>query len=430
MKLSLKYGRGVLDLAVPSKHVARHLAFNTQTEFAGDAASMIENALGELECDNFFSKIKDRVVGLLLADATRERTFDAFLPGLAGKLHDAAGLKVFLCTGTHDPKAADNVALANFVQERFRELGIPAQVHVHDAQSPTLEDVGVTSRGTHVAINADAMACDVFLVLANMKVHYFAGYSNPVKYYVPGLASYETARGNHAHTMDERATFGRHPWHPNPGRRKNPLAEDMVEGFRMLIGDREHFAIAVVGSVERPAWIGGGRTEEVAGRAMEVVDRVSGLEVRPSRFLVVSPGGHPHDESLYTSQRALELTRAAVNDGGEVLFLSECANGIGTQAARQNFFEPLRKPLTEVCKRPEGEYVLYSHKAYKFGLYLSGLAKVHMCSALDPKDVEAIHIAPTTSAQAVLDEWVSKAGPDDAITFVDDAAKFALYGSV
>ena len=429
MKLSLKYGHGAVDLTVPDRHVARQIRFDAQTIARVPAQVMIENALAELESANFFSKVENRVVGLLLADATRECSLDAFLPGLRSALRSASALHVFLCTGTHDPESTDNLALARFVSERLAQHAIPARVVIHDARSPEIVHVGVTSRGTRVEINAAAMACDAFLVLANMKYHYFAGYSNPVKYYLPGLATYETARANHAHTLDQRSTFGHHPWHPQSARRGNPLAEDMVEGFRMLIGDRPHFALTVVGSVEQPAWMGGGRTEEVAARTMEVVDRAVGLRVTPSRYLVVSPGGHPHDESLYTAQRALELTHAAVSEGGEVLFLAECVNGIGTATARHNFFDPLTKPLGEVCRKPAGEYVMYSHKAYKFGLYLAGLSRVCIHSALDPQEVESIHLVPAQDAQAVVDGWLERAEPDDAITFVDDASKFALYAA-
>ncbi len=48
---------------------------------------------------------------------------------------------------------------------------------------------------------------------------------------------------------------------------------------------------------------------------------------------IVSPGGLSNDEDLYIAQRALELTRAAVTDGGEVLFLAACLVVVTCQIA-------------------------------------------------------------------------------------------------
>ena len=425
MKVTMKLGLDALELQVPDRMFARHISFRSRAAEETSASEWIAKSVDELRSSGFFSAAKKRVVGVLVADSTREKTYEAFLPALRDALCSAAEVRFFVCTGTHDPLSVENQELADALRNDLRQLSIPATVTVHDARARDLKRIGTTSRGTRVEFQPAAAECETFLVLANMKVHYFAGYSNPVKYYLPGLCGYETARGNHSLTLDDDSTFGRHPWHPNALRHDNPLAADMVEGFELLIGEREHFALAVVGSVEKPVWCGAGRTKEVAGRAMEAIDRMVEVEVQPTRFLVVSPGGYPHDESLYTAQRALELTRSAVLDGGEVLFLSACPNGVGTPAARRNFFDPLTRPLAEVCRRPEGEYVMYSHKAYKFGLYLAGLQRVHMLSEMSGREIESIHMAPAHDAQAVLDEWERVSRPGDAVTFIDDGSKFA-----
>ena len=193
-------------------------------------------------------------------------------------------------------------------------------------------------------------------------------------------------RANHAWALAEGATAGCHPWHPDPARRSNPLAEDLVEAFERAVGGRRHAALCTVtarGSAgPRLLWCGGGATAEVAGRAFRAADALAGRAVDPVRFLVVSAGGHPFDESLYTSQRALELSRAALAPGGEVLFLSECKNGIGPAGARAGFFDRLARPLDEVLAGFGGEYELFSHKAYKFATYLSAASAVHVTSRL------------------------------------------------
>jgi len=51
----------------------------------------------------------------------------------------------------------------------------------------------LTGSRTEVLFNALADDVDYFVVLSDVKVHYFAGYSNPVKNFVPGICTYGTA---------------------------------------------------------------------------------------------------------------------------------------------------------------------------------------------------------------------------------------------
>ena len=112
----------------------------------------------------------------------------------------------------------------------------------------------------------------MFLVLSEMKHHYFAGYSQPLKFIVPGLASLRTACANHAWALDERARAGRHPWHPDPTRRDNPLAEDLVEASELFFGSRPAFAFVSLASPPSLAWASGGRLKPVTKAGIARVD--------------------------------------------------------------------------------------------------------------------------------------------------------------
>jgi nickel-dependent lactate racemase len=149
--------------------------------------------------------------------------------------------------------------------------------------------------------------------------------------------------------------------------------------------------------------------------------------VTPSERLIVSPGGLPNDVDLYIAQRALELTKNAVIDGGEVLFLAACPNGIGEKKTMENFYDRLTLPLDEVLKSIESEYKLYSHKPYKFAQMIRRLRRIWMHSEIADDLVEAAHLYPTHDPQAVVDGWLAEQ-PGAKITIVDGANKIALYG--
>ncbi len=433
MRVSIKYGDGRLGLDLPDRCFAGRWgvesADSAESADGDSGGAWLERGTDELDRAGLASAIGDRRVGLLLADGTRKWSPERLLPPLQPFLREARGVTAFLCTGTHDVGSPENVELVRRITAVLDALGAPVELVVNDCRTSPHRRVGETSRGTLVEIHERSDACEAFLTIADMKNHYFAGYSNPVKYLVPGIASLESARGNHSLALEAESTFGRHPWHPDPARRSNPLAEDLLEGFRMVVGSRPHFSLNLVTAEDAILWAGGGETEEVTRRGIEVVDRAASLRLTPMRFLVVSPGGHPHDESLYTAQRALELSHAALRAGGEVLFLARCANGLGPPGSREHFYEPLTRPLSEIVAPARSEYTLYGHKPVKFARYLESLSAVHMHSDLSPESVRRIHLRPADDPRAVLDRWVRMAGPGDGIGFLDDASKLAIYAT-
>ncbi len=437
VRIELRYGRGRLGLEVPEERVAGvHALSPPRGRGAGTAAGDPEAsgglsaALEELRACGWLDAATGRRVGLLLSDGTRDDPRELLWPALRTALAQVAHVRCFLCTGTHDPESPENVELARRTRAAFEGAPFAFELDVHDARRASFDEFGVTARGTPVRVQARLRECELLLVVSDVKHHYFAGYSNPGKCVVPGLAARETVRANHALALDPGSVAGRHPWHPDPACRANPLAEDLAEAFELAVGERRHAALCVVSSSSAGRtgvlWAGAGATAEVAGRAMVAADGIAARTVDAARYLVVSAGGHPLDESLYTAQRALELSRAALQPGGEVLFLAECAGGIGPEGSRPGFFDRLAAPLDDVLASFGGEYVLYSHKAYKFATYLRAAAAVHVTSALPPDELRRVHLRPAADPQAVVDGWLEQARPADRVAFVLDGSKLLL----
>jgi nickel-dependent lactate racemase len=144
--------------------------------------------------------------------------------------------------------------------------------------------------------------------------------------------------------------------------------------------------------------------------------------------LIVSPGGLPNDIDLYIAQRALELTKSAVTDGGQILFLAACPNGVGEKKTMENFYDRLTAPIDRILKSIESEYKLYSHKPYKFAQMIRRLRRISIHSQMPDNLVEAAHLYPAHDPQAVVDDWLTEQ-PDAKIIVVDGANKIALYAT-
>jgi len=109
-----------------------------------------------------------------------------------------------------------------------------------------------------------------------------------------------------------------------------------------------------------------------------------------------------------------------------VLFLAACPDGVGSELARRNFYEPLCAPLESIRAPAREEYTLYSHKPVKFARLIKRLAKLHLVSEFAPSEVRAMHMHPCAHPQALIDEWVARLDPGEGIQFLDDASKIAI----
>jgi hypothetical protein len=173
-------------------------------------------------------------------------------------------------------------------------------------------------------------------------------------------------------------------------------------------------------------WACFGRAREAAGEAFGVVDRQNAFTVKPVSYLIVSPGGMPNDVDLYIAQRALELTKAAVADGGEVLFLSACPKGVGERQTTESFYELLAAPLDKIFATVEASYRLFSHKPYKFAQLIARLRRIWLFSQIPDGIVESMHLVSAPRPQKVVDGWLAE-NPQAQIIVVNCANKVALY---
>jgi len=424
----MNYGTGKLELSLPPEALSGAYGLASMpVKSAQTPNDVLRQAIVELHAAGFEEACAGKRLGLLVADGSRAWDPEMLIAPLGNSLRAAARVDVVLCTGTHDPSGANHLDMARRVGASLELAGVSANVHIHAAERDVHRLHGHTERGTRVEIYDGLDRWDALLVLSDMKHHYFAGYSNPIKYVLPGLAAIETARGNHSLAMQPDSRFGQHPWHPQVAQRSNPLAEDMLEAFQMVLQARPAFALTTItGAQHVLRWAAGGRAREASARGMQALDEMSSLSLPASRFLVVSAGGAPHDDSLYTVQRALEMSERAVERGGEVLFLAACPDGVGSELARRNFYEPLCAPLESIRAPAREEYTLYSHKPVKFARLIKRLAKLHLVSEFAPSEVRAMHMHPCAHPQALIDEWVARLDPGEGIQFLDDASKIAI----
>ena len=425
----LPYNDSYIELKIPEENVLHYLALRTDNSNE-DNIEQLRQAIARARGVPLHFLVDKKKVGLIIEDATRAVPLDELLQVLFPHLSGAGAICVLLATGTHDGENEDNYKIINKVKHYANHFSIPIKEIInHNCHAHEFYSAGITQGiKNEVFVNARVKDIQVFVTLSDMKNHYFAGYSNALKNFLPGICKYETIERNHALTLKEGATFGRHPLHPDPSRRTNPLSQDIWEGYQLIVGGRPVYVLATITKQDQILWAGAGTLEDVVSEGIKKVDEMMSVVVTPSDKMIVSCGGYPGDESLYTAQRALELTKNGIKDAGEIIFLAGCVNGIGHQKSIGNFYEPLKKDISDILSSYQERYIMYSHKTYKFAQLIQKMNKIHMLSRLPAYSVADIHLNPITDAQSVVDGWL-KENPDTVINIFSEGNKLAVHAT-
>lgn len=424
MEIPLHYGSDIITLDIPQKNVADFIR-PSQYEYQESNQDILSKAI-EGNRATFEQQIQGNTIGLLLPDGTRDLPLDDILPLLLPSLINAGKILVFICTGSHDPDTPANADIVNLIKNQIAQIGIAEyEIISHDCQKEEFNDVGITNHGTEISYNSRLDEVDAFLILSDIKHHYFAGYSNPIKNIVPGLCAYKTIEKNHSLTFDDLSRAGAHPWHPDPSRRDNPLANDQYEAMRQIVKDRSLWALVTISQSVAIQWADFGPAQQVTLNAFTKADEWNMRTANPVDYMIVSPGGLPNDVDLYIAQRALELTSLVVNNGGQILLLAACPNGIGSELTKNHFENKLYEPIETILQQNPHEYNLFEHKPYRFAKLIRRLEKLWLHTEIPASIVKDIHMAPCSSPQDLISAWLYQK-LDAKILVVDGANKVLL----
>jgi nickel-dependent lactate racemase len=112
---------------------------------------------------------------------------------------------------------------------------------------------------------------------------------------------------------------------------------------------------------------------------------------------------------MYQAQKALDNARHAVRDGGIIVWLASCSEGLG-----EKHFEEWMTGHTkssEMIDHIRREFILGGHKAAAIAMVLEK-ARIFLVSDLEPNFVRSIFLEPFTDAQEAVDAAFSKLGRD------------------
>ncbi len=335
-KIVLGYGRGQvhLDLShLSNVEILQPKKTSSAEPVEGLLRRSLEGPVGSPSLGDLASGA--RSVAIAIPDRTRPPVARDVLPPIVECLRLAgvplSGIKVLICCGIHARHTNDEIR--HLVgDDLFEVLGI----HQNDGYSlRDFEKLGTTSRGTPVEVNRVLTDSELVIVIGGLASHYFAGFSGGRKMIVPGAASVKSVESNHRLTLTESGEM-------NPGCRSggltgNPVHEDMLEA----VGYFQNRVYLV--NIIRDGWgnTAGVVSGDLIGSHLEATGLVRDLfecDVGGRCDVAIAgAGGYPFDMNMIQSHKSLEHAAACVRDGGVLIGVMACEEGIGSDTFLQWF---------------------------------------------------------------------------------------------
>ena len=273
---------------------------------------------------------------IVVPDATRQTACGQVVNLVVRRLiangtspHD---IRIIFATGIHRKvtEAEKAAILTPFIVQRIKTLD-------HDPRDlMQIMRLGETSGGIPIELNRAMAEHDHVIIIGGVTFHYFAGFTGGRKLICPGLASAKTISVTHKLAFD-CTTHSRRDGVDTGLLDGNAVHEAFMEVVAKI---NPAFAISTIVNDAGEAadlycgdWIASHRA------ACEAYAADHTIQIAEKRDLViVSCGGYPHDINLIQAHKALEAASHACNDGGTIVFLAECPDGLG-RADFLNWFE-------------------------------------------------------------------------------------------
>lgn len=322
--------------------------------------------------------------GLLVVvnDAYRPTPTQELLAPFAEAFSACADVRFVVATGMHPPPS---------VQDIDRLLGPwakshPVQVHT---ESSRCTDFGRLRDGSRLELNSILEAPEKILLVGSVEPHFFAGFTGGPKQLLPGLASRQATEANHRHATHRLC---------RPLQLEgNPVADGIRETGE-IFKSRLLSIQAVAGPSGWETFWGEepGTFSSASKRARELAERTWD---EPLDGLVAVIGA-PLDRNLYQLQKGFENHLPAVRDGGWILLISACRDGVGN-----DFFGRLAGNYPDRRHLPPWESQAYSLGLHK--LYRTASARerceLFLYSQLPADVVRSVFLEPV----AHLQEWLA-----------------------
>lgn len=332
-EIALRYGKSQIPFSFEEDQFEilgseKHFAPLTDAEIG----ARFDNPIGSKPLEEIINEGES--VLIVVPDATRQ-TASAQIVNLLVRRLIAGGtmpynINIIFATGIHRKVTTEEKRdlLTPFIFQRIKTLDHNAKdlMQLAGLESKQFVNFGEIG-GAPVELNRALTEHDHVVIIGGITFHYFAGFTGGRKLICPGLASEKTISATHRLAFDCKSK-----------------ARRAGVGTGLLDGNAVHEAFMEVAAKINPSFSINAVTND-KGEATEIFcgdwreSHRAGCEFYASNHtveiaekcdtVIVSCGGAPHDLNMIQAHKALETASHACREGGTIIFLAECADGLG-----------------------------------------------------------------------------------------------------
>ncbi|MFQ6088986.1 MAG: nickel-dependent lactate racemase [Candidatus Methanofastidiosia archaeon] len=405
MKLKIPYGKNEVEVEILKENLGEFV-YPNEVEIKNEEKVILKalkNPLSSESFDEFLSNSRD--ILFIVNDATRPTPTAKILEVLYERIKNL-NFKFLIATGTHRAPTQDELKfIFGEHLNDFRE-----RIYIHDAKKSQMMYIGTSKNGTELYLNEMVLKAHKLCIISSVEPHYFAGFTGGRKSLFPGVAAFSSIEQNHKIAlMPESKTLKLNG---------NPVHEDMMDALKAFERERIFSLTTVLDRNHRIYSAFGGNLELSFKKACERAKKVYGVRISEKSDIVVTVASYPMDVDLYQSQKALDNGKLALKEGGILILVSKCREGIGDET----FLKLLKSSKTPqgVLEKIKENYLLGYHKAAKI-TEIATWALMWGVTELDDEVLEKAFIMPYESLQKALDEAL-KIKKDARILFLMDGS--------
>lgn len=384
MRIPLAYGRGTLDVELPTDRTT--IIEPSHVPGLSDERAAV---IAELDAAGLRALVTpEKRITIVHTDITRATPNDRLMPWLLAYL-EAAGARRENITllnglGTHRPNTRTELEqmLTPEVVANYRCLN-------HEPENDAAhEQFGVTRTGAPVLINRHLVQADLRIITGFIEPHFFAGFSGGPKGIMPAVAALKTVQSNHgAHNIgDRRATFG-----VLDG---NPIWEEMRD-IALRIGPSFLLNVALNERRQLTGVFAGSDLVAAHRRGCEFVRAGAMQRVeQPFDIVVTTNSGYPLDMNLYQAVKGMRAAELIVRDGGTVIIAAECSEGVPHGSPHDRLLRSVADGETLLTRLAEPGFTWPEQWQGQIQALIQRRAEVHLHSTLDDATVSAAHLIP------------------------------------
>lgn len=342
----------------------------------------------------------DKIV-IVISDITRPTPNHKLVPWLLNELSHVPlkNITIINGTGTHRDQTRD---------EFIEMLGQWVVDHVnvinhHCQKADELIKVGQSSYGCDAYLNKTYVEADFRIVTGFIEPHFFAGFSGGCKGTMPGIAGLETIMTFH------NAMMIGHPLSTWGNMTDNPL-QNMAREVNLMC--KPEFLLNVtLNSQKQITQVFAGELFEAHALGCDYVKEHAMVQCEQRFDLVItSNSGYPLDQNLYQAVKGMSAAQKIVKQGGTILTVAECSDGIPNHGNYAAILQMAETPSQLLSMIEDPSFKMYDQWQVQKQAVIQTWADVYVHSTLSDEEIRQCMLKPAHNIADTLTMLQEKYG--------------------